>query len=198
MTNETQDEKGASDNARLLLRLLQQFTVESNRFVDQLSGKHHLHRTDLNALASIIASDQRGEEATPGQLGASLNLSSPATTALLDRLDRAGHIRRERSATDRRRVKLSITELAAATGREMFSPLSRHISKVVQGYSDNERAIIERFMSEAIEATIEARSDNARFTGNGRDPSRSSPGIEQPTGNVPHDGTSSTTGGPTA
>ncbi|WP_035769413.1 MarR family winged helix-turn-helix transcriptional regulator [Arthrobacter castelli] len=161
MTNNERDDAGIPDNARPLLLLLQQFTVESNRFVDQLSGKHHLHRTDLNALAAIIAFVQRGEDATPGRLGESLNLSSPATTALLDRLNRAGHINRERSEQDRRQVHLSITDLAARTGKEMFAPLSRHIGEVIVGYSEEERALIERFVGEAIGATIAARDDDA-------------------------------------
>lgn len=161
MTKNERDDMGIPDSARPLLLLLQQFTVESNRFVDQLSGKHHLHRTDLNALAAIIAFVQRGEEATPGRLGESLNLSSPATTALLDRLARAGHIRRERSEQDRRQVHLSITDLAAATGKEMFAPLSRRIGGVISDYSDEERALIERFVGAAIDATIAARNDDA-------------------------------------
>jgi hypothetical protein len=56
---------------------------------------------------------------------------------------------------------LSITDLAAATGKEMFSPLSRHIGEVIAGYSDEDRALIERFMREAIGATIAARDDDA-------------------------------------
>lgn len=159
MTKNERDDMGIPDSARPLLLLLQQFTVESNRFVDQLSGKHHLHRTDLNALAAIIAFVQRGEDATPGRLGESLNLSSPATTALLDRLHRAGHIHRERSEQDRRQVHLSITDLAAATGKEMFAPLSRHIGGVIEGYSDKDRALIERFVGDAIAATIAAKDE---------------------------------------
>jgi hypothetical protein len=45
---------------------------------------------------------------TPGRLGEELNLTSPSVTALLDRLERHGHLRRVRDQRDRRRVTLEI------------------------------------------------------------------------------------------
>ncbi|WP_233494239.1 MarR family winged helix-turn-helix transcriptional regulator [Renibacterium salmoninarum] len=62
-----------------------------------------------------------------------MNLSSPATTALIDRLDRAGHVERRRSGTDRRQVQLASTEKAKQTGRALFGPLARHLSLAMQG-----------------------------------------------------------------
>ncbi len=37
-----------------LLTLLQQFTVETDRYVDAVSSTHRLHRTDLSALAFMV------------------------------------------------------------------------------------------------------------------------------------------------
>lgn len=157
--DEQQSLEAGVDPAVPLLILLQQFTMETDRFVDGLSSKHHLHRTDLNALGTVIAVLKRGEAATPKRLGHELNLSSPATTALIDRLNRAGHIERRRSETDRRQVNLEVTPLARKTGRDMFAPLSRHLGAVVDSYSDKEQALISRFMAEIIAATARARKD---------------------------------------
>lgn len=107
MSKDEQQSAGEGQDATAsLLILLQQFTMETDRFINGLSAKHHLHRTDLSALGSVMTALRRGEAATPGKLGKELNLSSPATTALIDRLDRAGHITRKRSETDRRQVKV--------------------------------------------------------------------------------------------
>src|SRR3954469_26059210 len=89
-----------------LLRLLQEFTIEANRYVDAAGGRKDMHRTDLNALAVIMRHTANGGAVTPGLLRKELNLSSPATTALIDRLDSSGHVVRERDSSDRRQVHL--------------------------------------------------------------------------------------------
>jgi DNA-binding MarR family transcriptional regulator len=149
-------------SAAVLLGLLQQFTVETERYVEAISNRHHLHRTDLNALAAMVAAAREGKTMTPGALRAALNLSSPATTALVDRLDRAGHLERRRSEKDRRQVHLEMTDTARATGSELFSPLAGAIAPVIDALSPEELHIVMAFMRGVIEATTQARSDVTR------------------------------------
>ncbi|BFO16729.1 hypothetical protein SHKM778_31170 [Streptomyces sp. KM77-8] len=54
---------------------------------------------------------------TPGRLRKQLNLTSGAVTACLDRLERAGHIRRVRAAGDRRVVYLEYAEQSRSLAR---------------------------------------------------------------------------------
>lgn len=96
-----------------LVRLLQDFTLEANHYVDAAGGRNDMHRTDLNALAVIMRHTAAGKVVTPGVLRAELRLSSPpATTALVDRLHASGHVVRERLGTDRRQVQLQMTPKA--------------------------------------------------------------------------------------
>ncbi|BAS11374.1 hypothetical protein AHiyo4_47960 [Arthrobacter sp. Hiyo4] len=47
--------QGPPDSAPFaLVRLLQDFTLEANRYVDTAGGRNDMHRTDLNALAVIM------------------------------------------------------------------------------------------------------------------------------------------------
>ncbi len=142
-----------------LLTLLQQFTVETDRYVDAVSSTHRLHRTDLSALAFMVQAARADQTVTPGRLGEALNLSSPATTALMDRLDRAGHLTRHRSAEDRRQIQLAMTDHARQVGRRLFTPLARHLTQALDGYSDAERELASRFITDMIAATIAARED---------------------------------------
>src|SRR6478736_2452712 len=64
-----------------LVRLLQEFTLEANRYVDSAGGRNDMHRTDLNALAAVMRHTANGDVVTPGTLRKELNLSSPAFTA---------------------------------------------------------------------------------------------------------------------
>ncbi len=58
---------------------------------------------------------------TPGRLRKQLNLTSGAMTACLDRLERAGHIRRVRAADDRRVVHLEYEDRAKGLARSTSS-----------------------------------------------------------------------------
>ena len=87
-----------------LILQLQEFGQASDRYVDAVSGHNQMHRTDMNALSAIMAHERAGHAPAPTEIGRELRLSSPATTALLDRLERSGHLTRGRHADDRRRV----------------------------------------------------------------------------------------------
>lgn len=156
--SETNSDSHQHLSAALLL-LLQEFTVQTEHFIETVGTGKGLHRTDLNALAHLARFDRNGEAATPGKLGQALNLSSPATTALIYRLDRAGHVERRRSETDRRQVQLESTEKAKQTGRALFGPLARHLSLAMQGYSATDLSLISQFISEMTAATQSAEDD---------------------------------------
>jgi DNA-binding MarR family transcriptional regulator len=145
-----------------LVRLLQEFTLEANRYVDAAGGRNAMHRTDLNALSVIMRHTARGEVVTPGVLRKELNLSSPATTALIDRLHSSGHVVRERQGTDRRQVQLLMTPKAYSDGGAMFLPLARHMGAALAGFTPEELEIATRFMNSMIEATIRAGEEAAR------------------------------------
>jgi len=142
-----------------LVRLLQDFTLEANRYVDTAGGRNDMHRTDLNALAVIMRHTAKGAVVTPGILRKELNLSSPATTALIDRLDQSGHVVRERLGSDRRQVQLRMTPKAFQDGGAMFMPLSRHMGTAMAEFSPEELELVTRFMTAMVEATIAARQE---------------------------------------
>lgn len=144
-----------------LTMLLRELTVQTDRFVEVVSSRHGLHRTHLNALDILAKSKIADEPVTAGKLGHELGLSSPATTALLDRLDRAGHVQRQRNITDRRQVHIISTPSAQEMGRELFSPLAQQLRQSMTGYSTEQLELIRHFIAEMIEATKAAQEQTA-------------------------------------
>ncbi|MET4592429.1 MarR family transcriptional regulator [Arthrobacter sp. 754] len=142
-----------------LVRLLQDFTLEANRYVDTAGARNDMHRTDLNALAVIMRHSAKGTVVTPGILRKELHLSSPATTALIDRLVQSGHVIRERVGSDRRQVQLRMTPKAFQDGGAMFMPLSRHMGTAMAAFAEQELETVTRFMTAMVEATIAARQE---------------------------------------
>ena len=143
----------------LLVRLLQEFTLEANRYVDSAGGRNDMHRTDLNALAAVMRHAANDDVVTPGTLRKELNLSSPATTALIDRLCGSGHLVRVREGQDRRQVQLRMTEKAYRDGSAMFLPLARSMDSAMAGFTAQELETAARFMDAMIAATVQASQE---------------------------------------
>lgn len=139
-----------------LVKLLQEFVQSSDRYVDATGGRNRMHRTDMNALSVVMRYELAGSPPTPSELGRELNLSSPATTALLDRLERSGHVARERVDTDRRRVRVRMTPKAYEDGGRMFGPLGRELGAVIAGYSPEQVEMLSGFMEDAVAAVERA------------------------------------------
>jgi DNA-binding MarR family transcriptional regulator len=148
-----------------LVRLLRQFNVESDQLTQVFGTAHGLHRTDMNALVLVMEATRRGESISPSELARALSLSASATTAVLDRLADAGHIRRDRHQADRRRVELLVSEEAMRVAERFFRPLGHELSHAWRGLSDEQRAVVAGFLSASIEATIRVRTRVAGESG---------------------------------
>ncbi|WP_051731983.1 MarR family winged helix-turn-helix transcriptional regulator [Kitasatospora phosalacinea] len=137
---------------------LRALTVELDLLAASFAQRHGLHPTDLRALIALLDAAREGTPATPGRLGRELGLNSAGTTAVLDRLERLGHVHRSRDPHDRRRVLLAVTERAVALGQGFFGPLIGEAAALVDGLSATERATVEGFLASVRE--IVARHAN--------------------------------------
>ncbi|MEU4084831.1 MarR family winged helix-turn-helix transcriptional regulator [Streptomyces aureus] len=102
----TDAQQHAAPDARLaaMALILRRVNREMNGLVQRLAGETGgLHATDIQALGAIVDAPI---PLTPGRLGRYLGLTSGSVTACLDRLEKAGHIRRVRDKADRRVVQL--------------------------------------------------------------------------------------------
>ncbi|BAJ26184.1 MULTISPECIES: MarR family transcriptional regulator [Kitasatospora] len=126
---------------------LRALTVELDLLAAAFARRNGLHPTDLRALIALLDAAREGTPATPGRLGRELRLNSAGTTAVLDRLERLGLVRRDRDPDDRRRVLLAVTERAVALGQGFFGPLIGETVALVEGLSPAERATVEGFLA---------------------------------------------------
>ena len=136
---------------------LRRYGAEASRVVDVFAKTHGMHPTDLQALVLILNSERQGEAATPGTLRQVLNLTSGAVTGAVDRLVRAGHVRREPDAHDRRQVRLHRDEAGQELGREFFGPLGARVDASMARYDDEQLELIEDFLATVAEAMAEHR-----------------------------------------
>ena len=128
--------------------LLRRLNVELDAVGQRFADVHGLNRTDVRALVAIMDAARRGEALTAGRLGEAVDLRSASVTALVDRLERVGHVRRVRDPDDRRRVGLEMSESAMAAGAEHFGGLARDLVAAMEGYSDEELAVVRRWLED--------------------------------------------------
>ncbi|MFJ9619560.1 MarR family transcriptional regulator [Streptomyces noursei] len=130
-----------------LVHLLREVTLQLDLAGGEFAARNGLHRTDLRALIALLDAARAGEELTAGRLGARLGLNSAGTTALVDRLERLGHLRRVRDTRDRRRVLLVVDPRAVTLGQSFFGPLIARTLALLDSFDPGERAAIRRFLT---------------------------------------------------
>lgn len=105
-----------------------------------------LNETDMRALHYLIVTGHRGELATPGALASHLRISSAATTKLLDRLERGGHITREPHPTDRRALTVAITVATRISAIATVGKQQGRRFYAAARLTSAERAVVTRFV----------------------------------------------------
>ena len=142
-----------------IVNLLRSYSIEGQHVGHAFAQRHGLHPTDLQALIAVMHAEGRGDPLTPGRLGEAIGLSSGATTAAIDRLERAGHLRRSRESTDRRVVHLRYGEPGMALALQFFGPLGKRTDDVTAGYSDADLALVRRFLQGMNDALAEHHAE---------------------------------------
>ena len=136
------------DLRRSIINAIRGMSLDGQRVADTFAHRHGLNTTDMRALTLIMEAEVRDEALTAGRLSAKLGTSSGATTAVIDRLERIGHIRRNREHADRRKVTLHFEPLAMELAGAYFRPLGVLTDDVMNRYTTEELATVHRFMED--------------------------------------------------
>ncbi|MGD0440148.1 MAG: MarR family transcriptional regulator [Acidimicrobiales bacterium] len=127
-----------------LTEALRAFLSASDAFDEALGGALGLNATDVRCVDLL---DQYGTM-TAGALAAVAGLSTGAVTFLLDRLERAGFVRRVRDDQDRRRVLVELAPLARAQISELHAGLHEALKTSAQHFSMSDLESIITFLRE--------------------------------------------------
>lgn len=130
-----------------LVRLTHQLVVEGTKFVGAFAALHGLHHTDVEALNRVMVAQAAGTPMTAGALATELGLTSGAITAVVDRLERAGHVSRVRDDADRRKVFLQYGPGGRALADEFIGPLERRSDAVIDQFTPDELDAIRRYLT---------------------------------------------------
>lgn len=133
-----------------IVGLLCAYVSEALRSTEQWASAQGMHTTDARAMAALGQAQQTGRAMTAGELAASIGLSSPATSALIARLESAGHIDRDRDPADRRRVILTPTPSAILGAIAFFQPMGDAVTAALAGCDSEDTAVIAGFLERLV------------------------------------------------
>lgn len=136
--NETPTPDDLSERVRALSRALNTFTTTTARILG-------LVPSDVLALEHLFSDGPLG----PADIAARLGMTTPAATALVDRLERAGHVERRPHPTDRRRLEVVPTAQAEAAAYAAIAEMIDGMAEVGASLSPSERAVVARYLEGA-------------------------------------------------
>ena len=107
-----------------------------------------INRTDARAMDLL----QQYGAMTAGRLAEEAGLTSGGTTAVIDRLEKAGYARRKPDPSDRRRVLVEATEKSHRMAAELYGPLIEGRSRLEAYRLEQVQAMVD-FLRIATEIT---------------------------------------------
>ncbi|WP_420976662.1 MarR family transcriptional regulator [Bacillus vallismortis] len=88
---------------------------------------------------------------TAGELGKKTGLSTGSVTALVDRLEKAGYVAREKDPDDRRRVMIVPLIASKKHVKDLFRSMSESTMDLCQDYTEEELELIFSFVDKAAD-----------------------------------------------
>jgi DNA-binding MarR family transcriptional regulator len=124
-------------------------------FGQTVASRVGISSSDLECLDFLIIDGR----VTAGRLAELTGLTTGAITGVIDRLEKAGLVRRERDDEDRRKVFIAIVpENVAKVGR-FYEHLQRGMQELWETYSDAELRLMLRFMTQGYETMLAATEE---------------------------------------
>jgi DNA-binding MarR family transcriptional regulator len=121
------------------IALLQNATAAVDAAAAEVLG---LNPTDLRCMGRLYMAGR----STAGELAQACGLSRGAMTVALDRLERAGYVRRLRDEVDRRRVMVDVTPRARELTEAIWEPIGSEGTTQLAQMTDDELTFLLDFL----------------------------------------------------
>ena len=142
----------ASPQQPKLADLVREYTSAVLRHTAATAKRMSLEASELAALEHLQAAGPM----TQKRLGERLSISPGAVTAMIDRLESRGYVERIPNPKDRRSALVLITKAGLEESLRHLWSYIEDMKGVEEGFSEEERDVIARFLGEATRVTHHA------------------------------------------
>lgn len=153
-----------ADRLAELNRVSRQYLAAYVLFNQAVADRLGMHPTDVQCLNLLTL---EAEPRTTGQIAELTGLTSGSATRLVDRLERAGYVRRERDAHDRRKVLVRVDEDNLAEFGRLWAELSEGWDTIFDDYTEKELSLLVRHMRRTVELSAVQRKRLSSGSGRG-------------------------------
>ncbi|BCJ68478.1 MarR family winged helix-turn-helix transcriptional regulator [Polymorphospora rubra] len=115
-------------------------------FHEAIARRLGLNAAEHKALGMII----RAGPLPTGALAPLLGVGASAVTGIVDRLERAGYVRREPDPADRRRILVAADPTRAPDLTDIFADLGREMGAFMSRYDEREMAAVVDYVTNTI------------------------------------------------
>jgi DNA-binding MarR family transcriptional regulator len=129
---------------------IRKISAQSVLFSAAISARLGINSSDLECLDILHLSGAT----TAGQLAAVTGLTTGAITGVIDRLEKAGYVRRRRDPDDRRRVIIQALPSAERKIAPMFASLSQAMKSLWSTYSDRDLALVREWVAKSYPVMV--------------------------------------------
>jgi DNA-binding MarR family transcriptional regulator len=136
---------------------LRELSVQLSLVNQQVSGRLAMRPVDLDCLDLI----GRHGPLSPSALARRSGLHAATLTGILDRLEKAGWISRDRDPSDRRAVLVQVRRERNHEVFAMYAGLNAEMDGILAGYADHELAVLSDFLRRCADVSGKAASDLA-------------------------------------
>lgn len=151
----SQTTRTRTDLMRTVREGVRDLIVEVTVLNSQVGSRLELRDLDLNCLNLI----QRRGPLQPATIARLTGVHPATLTGILDRLERAGWVARERTGTDRRAVTVRALPTRAADIRRLYAGMNQGINNLCRDFSDDDLRTLARFLQGAASAGHSAAQD---------------------------------------
>lgn len=145
--NPTEDPRNLQIASDVVGQQLQQIAILTRKSASHLGTALGINQTDVAALEHLITDGPL----PPTELAARLSVTTAGITLVIDRLERAGHVVRERQLNDKRRVLVCPVPESVAQAYGHIAPMLNGLSAVLGALDGKDREVVEAFLGQVIE-----------------------------------------------
>lgn len=133
------------------LQALREVVDASGRLRRAVARRAGIGESELVAMQHLMAGAQG-----PAAVARLLDVSTAASTGIVDRLVAHGHVERRPHADDRRRTDVHVTDSGRAEVLRLLMPMFAELARLDAEFTEAEREVVARYLRRAQEALEEA------------------------------------------
>lgn len=166
---------GDRERAIAILERIRAYSAADTAMQRRSEKSMRLNENDIAALRYLLRAHERGVSVGPKELGDYLGVQSSSVTVLLDRLEHAGHVRREPSPFDRRALIIVPIAPTDELQKAILGDVRDELVDVASSLTEDEADTVVRFMERLRDAVDHIDNPVVPDAGAGRPSRRSAP-----------------------